>query len=93
VIALRTTHVTPLRRASPQAALRRWWRPGDAVVIRWFTQPTPEELEDDAYVELEHVLVRAGACAFTKGFELWLDAGLDASQITQAVAHALRTAR
>jgi hypothetical protein len=92
VIALRTTNVTPLRRAAAMAALRKSWRPGDAVVVKWFSAPTADEL-DGLYLELEWAPAREGACAFVRGFELWLDAGLVASEISQAVPRALRVAR
>jgi hypothetical protein len=92
-IALRTTHVTPLRRAAAQAALRKSWRPGDAVAVRFFNAPTAEELDGDAYLEFDWAPAREGDRAFVRGFTLWVDAALDASQIQTAVLRALRAAR
>lgn len=93
MIALRTTRITPSRRAAALAAMRRSWRSGDAVVVRFFSAPTAEELDGDLYLEFEWAAAHEGARAFVRGFQLWLDAGLDASHISQAVPRALRAAR
>ena len=92
MIALRTTHVTPRRRAAAMAALSWSWRPGDAVVIRWFTPPAAGE-NDDLVESCESVANAAGAEAFIVGFCLWLDARLDAAAIGHAVPLALSKAR
>jgi hypothetical protein len=93
VIALRTTNVTPLRRGAAQAAMRSAWLPGDAVAVRFFSAPTADELDGDLYLEFEWAPARDGDRAFVRGFQVWLDASLDASEITQSVPRVLRAAR